>query len=406
MRCSTIPLVCLTFALVWQAPASALSTPITPAQRERAEQLIRQLGDRSFLAREQASYELARMGLAIKDLLVEASQGSDLEIRRRCQELLPRLLQADRKVRLEAFSADREGKEDHGLPGWKHFRQLAGNDEDARKLFIQIQKSDSARFLQDIEEAPERVGEIAWARCQELQQNLYGVAIAGGGGIIVSSGRGRTLDLTSIASLVAVLSDPEIRLPNTSAVYTVSNFLLQASSRAGVASSPAYKRLVLAWMRTYADQALYAQQVLNIAQNLGLPEGQKMVFDALAAHKIEGQQLGYLLANVGRLNKKEHLSLFESYLTDKTVVATPRVGTEAGTTQVRDIALGMLVNLTGQSHKDYGFFYTKRFKDRRLSSTSYRYNYYYLGFGNDKERDEAFKKWQAWKAKNKKTAKK
>src|SRR5437764_1072700 len=99
-------------------------SPLSPAEHRKALGLVRQLGDSSFPAREEASKQLFRMGLAVKDVLVEGSRDPDLEVRRRCRELLPAVLEADRQARLDAFIADREGKQDHHLPGWQRYRKI------------------------------------------------------------------------------------------------------------------------------------------------------------------------------------------------------------------------------------------------------------------------------------------
>jgi hypothetical protein len=60
----------------------------TPANRERIQVLIRQLGDNSFQAREQASGELAARGIAALPFLRQALKESDLEIVRRAEGCL------------------------------------------------------------------------------------------------------------------------------------------------------------------------------------------------------------------------------------------------------------------------------------------------------------------------------
>jgi hypothetical protein len=386
-------------------PGARAATSLTPAERKRAEDLIRQLGDPSYPVREEASKALYEMGLAVKDLLIDGSSHADLEVRRRCQELLPRVLEADHKARLEAFLDDEEGKGDgHGLAGWERYRKLAGTGPEARKLFAQMQKGDSARFLQDIEATPDRAGEILVARAAELQQRMYGTRFGLIKGGVAYRGSPTALELPDIASLVCVAADPEVNLPNTTAYYNVGNFLQQPASRSGLGSkdSPTpYRKLVLAWMKRGIGEGNTAQYVINIATNIGIAETGDLAVEALRKRKITGRALGYVLVAIGKMGEKKHVPILESYLKDKDVVITIRVNKDTSTTQVRDVALAMLVHLTGQPHAKYGFFYVKRFaagRSGRVVASAYKFNPYYLGFTSDAERAAAFKKWQEYKA--------
>src|SRR5271165_1606608 len=83
--------------------ASPGRADIVPAPEE----LVRRLGDESYPVREEAGKQLLRLGVAARDALLNGVKNSDLEIRRRCRDLLPSILEADRKARLAAFVADK-----------------------------------------------------------------------------------------------------------------------------------------------------------------------------------------------------------------------------------------------------------------------------------------------------------
>lgn len=61
-----------------------------------------------------------------------------------------------------------------------------------------------------------------------------------------------------------------------------------------------------------------------------------------------------------------------------------------GVVQVRDVALAMLVHITGQSHKDYSFGFTTVGQPFQVNST------YNMGFLEDAKRQEALAKWDAY----------
>src|SRR5437763_1722749 len=72
------------------------------AERQRLEQLIRQLGDDAFAARERAADELVRAGLPAVGLLRQAQADADVEVARRAERCLQRI----EKVPSTSLSAD------------------------------------------------------------------------------------------------------------------------------------------------------------------------------------------------------------------------------------------------------------------------------------------------------------
>jgi len=349
--------------------------------RQKTHDLVRQLGDASFQAREQASRELLALGLAAKEALQEGARDPDPEVRRRCEDLLPAVLEADRRARVQAFIADRRGAEtDHGLPGWQRFRQAAGDGAVARQLFVDIQKSEAAYFLEDVEKAPAKAAELCAGRCQYLQQKLYNPL----------DGRYTPLPLHEVAALLLVAADPKVRLPNA---YLVGNFLYQPAVRVAVAdkvSGAPFRHLVLVWLRRQLDDDNSTQYALQIITQLNLKEGLDVALEAARARKVKGVGLAAVLTAVGKLGEKEHVAILESYLDDTTLVSNFGLNRGGGTTQVGDVALAMAVHLTGQSHRDYGFYFAQ-------SNPSLKFYPHFLGFTSEAQRAQAQRKWQEWK---------
>src|SRR5260221_5664839 len=94
----------------------------------------------------------------------------------------------------------------------------------------------------------------------------------------------------------------------------------------------------------------------------------------------------------------DDLKKLDPLMEDKTVIG--RLGVVANgdptTTEMRDIALGIAVQATGQKMADYGF---ERFRELPAVSSVTSYTYYSQ---TEKKREEAFQKWKEWSAKNKK----
>src|SRR5690348_10910990 len=69
-------------------PARAAETVTRPQPGDIAE-LVRQLGADDFNVREEASRRLLKIGLPAREALLAGTKNRDLEIRRRCRELMP-----------------------------------------------------------------------------------------------------------------------------------------------------------------------------------------------------------------------------------------------------------------------------------------------------------------------------
>ena len=368
------------------APAAA-PAPLSQADQEKARQLVRQLGDRSYEARTLASRQLFKMGLSVKDVLLEGSKDADPEVRRRCRELLPAVLEADRLARIDAFVADKEGKKDHDLPGWRRFRQVAGADAEARKLFVEMQKGESCTFLIDVDKSPGHAGELCYARCQHMQEKLYGRFRTG-----IATTDHTPVTLAEMAAVMLVASDPKVQMPNFSS-YMVGNFLYQQVARNALSGNKPtpFRKLVLAWIERQLGDDNGLQYALNMAVNLELKECLDIAVKAAKEKKVKGQGLGAVLTTLGKMGGKEHMPLLEAQLSDTTVIGNFGINRGSGTTEVRDAALAMLVHMTKQSHKDYGFLFAD-------ANAGLMFNAVFLGFSNNAQRDKAHRKWKDWKA--------
>ena len=159
------------FAIVLLASGSVWASPtvpaLSPADKERALQLVYKLGDRSFKVRQAASGELVRMGRAVESVLRQGMQYPDAEIRERCKHLLPLALSYEREKELLAFLADQDDKSKNPLPGWPRFKELAGNDKYARLLFADLYRA-QGEFMETLAKDPASLKPVLQTRCQEL----------------------------------------------------------------------------------------------------------------------------------------------------------------------------------------------------------------------------------------------
>ena len=207
--------------------------------------------------------------------------------------------------------------------------------------------------------------------------------------------------LAEIAPLLLIAADPKVTIPAQHR-YLFGNLLYQTvvqnELRAG--RSTPFRKIVLVWMERQAEDQVTAQILFDTINNLQLKEGLPLALKAVKNKKLKGSGVAHALVTIGRLGDKEHLAVLESCLDDKNQFCGfgigGRGGNVQGNTEVRDVALAMLVRLTKQSFKDYGFAIAGLGYDHLMNNANY------LGFSSNKKREQALAKWKAWKASQKK----
>src|SRR5262245_44147231 len=127
--------------IFWFAFAIAVlavtESAVPSSQESDAQKLVRQLGDESFAIRQAAYKKLQELGKDAVSALQEGARHADPEIRRQCNSLLKPLEGSALQARLDAFVADKQGKAEHDLPGWKTYCKVVGSDAAARSFFIE-----------------------------------------------------------------------------------------------------------------------------------------------------------------------------------------------------------------------------------------------------------------------------
>src|SRR5262249_33537194 len=192
-----------------------------------AVELVRQLGAGKFEEREEATKKLLAMGRPAKQALLDGLKTNDPEIRTRCERILVLVLEQDYKARLDAFIADKEGKQGHDLPGWQRFSKLVGNDAQARELFVEMAQA-QRQVLEESQTTPDRLGENLAAECQALfQRQVVGPTAA----------QRKQISLGDVATFLFVASDPKIPVTEQGRALT-ANLLYQPVFSNGIKSGP------------------------------------------------------------------------------------------------------------------------------------------------------------------------
>lgn len=369
-------------------PASAEEGPTEQDPAKLAVQLVARLSSPSYRAREHATLELSKLGLPAKGALLEGLKSPDAEVRIRCQRVLAVVLEQDFQARLQAFASDRDGNSDYQLPGWERFRKQVGFDTNSRGLFVEMQRAEPG-VMEASESSAERAGEVLSLRCQQIQEMLYGA----------NFGERKQPGLGTLTSLFFLAADPNVPIADQT-VNNLGNFSYQTSIQSAISGGPRtelLRKLLGAWVgRTVNSAGQFHGLVLSLRYDLR--EGLEPAVTVCQQAGAQPNVMQYAILVVGKFGNKEHLKTLEPLLQNNGLCMTYQVNNEQYKAEVRDLALAVMVHLTGQDLKEYGFA-------RAEKNSMFLYNPASLGFRETDNRQAGFDKWNTWSEEQKKVAK-
>jgi hypothetical protein len=120
--------------------------------------------------------------------------------------------------------------------------------------------------------------------------------------------------------------------------------------------------------------------------------GLQQATEAIAQQTNSSSKLHYAMIGLGRFGNEGHIRLLTPLLENRTVCHrwSNRALKKDGTinVEVRDVALVVLLHMTGKDPRDYGFTLLKE-------NPETLYYVYTFGFKDDEEREAAHAKWAA-----------
>lgn len=351
------------------------------SQSEQVARLIQQLGAQSFAVRQRAQRELIAAGRAAKDVLAIACDSPDAEVRQRARQALAEVLDADFQVRLDAFLADDTGPEGHDLPGWERFRALAGDGPLARRLFGDMQRAER-ELLEAAETDPKRAGDVLESRCAQVGQNLSELA--------AGSNRPNAVPSATLAALLLVAANEQvpISLQAGGNLYQFCRGRTLEQAMLARNTGDILRRMLVAWVtRRFSSDSMIAYWNIALGMDNEIKESLTPAIAVLSAGGVPAHWAPWAILAVGKFGGPEQTALLEPLLNDSRSIAVPNRGRQELDAQVRDVALAVLVHLSGQQLADYGFSQARRHTSCLFVADS-------LGFNDPEARDRALKKWR------------
>jgi hypothetical protein len=336
------------------------------------------------------------MGMRAERSLLAGAQDRDPEVRGRCERVLQQVRQDALEARIRAFEGAGDRQATVTLPGWERFREVVGDDSEARRLFADMWRAEPVLLRMA---ARRHAG--TEAEFEARRSSFDEIADASGRYEIQVS-------QAQIATLLFIAADKGVKFsapPGTSLMTTLaraSNLSLAPTGRSGLV-----RRLVVHFIEGQRDPWPYPPGQLGAspipgtlmtAIDLNLTEILQYALCQLKDPKASTQSRAAAAVVVARFGGRKHIPDLESALGDTGI--TGRLQWSSGnkhvetTTRVQDVALAMLVGLTGQKYADYKFLAADNpmFDPLVRPATWLR-----IAFANDTTRRVALRQWEAWK---------
>lgn len=368
-------------------PAAATESPNKQVTVDDVRRWIKELSHDSFPVRQNAAAKLLDAGAIARDPLVELAVGPDPETRSAARRLIALIDRAEFRRRLDAFAADTDGKQGLTLPGWEPFQKIAAKDPDARALFVDMQRQEGSLLAAAFGAAKQSADDFWERRLQRVAQWQVG------------GDRTAMPSMGSCATMVFLGTLPEMKASDA-ATQQIQFIIQRPPVKEVLASSTsqvAMQKLVLNWLLQCpnTNEALLLQR-LQIIFTHGLKNALPLALSVCGGDPqylhVQPMTKATAILIVGQFGDREHIPQLEPLLEDASVCMPPQVlvpGQPPTSVQVRDVALNVLLILTGQSPADYGYTSAKMSSPRTFTLQT-------LSRDNDQQRAEAIAKWKKW----------
>ena len=348
------------------ALASLIGAPTPPAANPTAkpEELIRLLGDKSYRIREVAARELIRRGSASVAALTVATKDADPEVSERARQLLPQAASVERNEKLALLTKDVSAPPPKGLAGLGRFLKATGDTKEARELYAEMMAT-HYRTVEaaetDAKAAAEQFANFGNEAYQKWQTG------ARAGRYSYDNLFGGRPDITFF---LFMSGDSRIRnfdpgLGRSSILFSGSQLTKAIADKD---ASPAMRKLFLDWLENEPQPYMQQRGFLLAAQG-GLKEALPILVRLLEKKDNNPYGKAQVMVALIKLGTKENIKLLDPYLKDETNIGSINFGNGPPlSVQVRDVAMGVQVQLAGQKLTDYGF-------DNRFGGAGLSYHY-------------------------------
>ena len=225
------------------------------------------------------------------------------------------------------------------LPDWTRISDMAGKDDTARMLFVDMYSSEGA-LLDALDKDPKNFGPKLNARVQQLQQILW-----------TPWGTQGNVGLGQVVALLFAASDSRLNF-DLNSFYMVTNFLYQQNIQQAFRSDAASRKVFAAFVEQRCKDQNTLQNVIHLVLQLEIKELVPVALKMATAKDTQAYNKATAVMIVGRMGTKEDAEKLEPLLADQTSLGAAMVGTTRIDAQLRDVVLAALIEANGQSVTD------------------------------------------------------
>lgn len=325
--------------------------PSSEVTQKRIDELIQKLGKDSYVSRQRAAEELVKCGMRTKAALFAGMQSKDLEIAVQCRRLWC-------DVRIDV--------------AWQQAREVIGYSPQSRELFDKMFLA-APEVWYELAETPRTTDVVFKERREQLQEQLKDKQAGNWEG--------------ALANLLYFGVQFKMRRPQQE-LPRVDDLLSTGRSQQAFADNELLRKLLDKWMIvTRTDGPAF--DCLLIALRDRSPQAAEIARDLIRDRKTPAKQRQYALLALATSNRPEDGKLIDDALNDSSSLDVLFTKGLVIKSQLRDVALAVQINRSGQNPADFGFNYLRP-DSRTIYSPST------LGFLDAAERDAAFQNWSAF----------
>ena len=377
--------VCL---LLWNV-AEAGTQEIENAATHRIDELIQQLSDRKFSIRQQAMGQLVALGGEAIPALKFAISDGNRETRFRALRVLDAVEENVFQQKLEEFLQAGVGDDKVSLPGWRRFCEQIDETSESRRLFVTMSRS-APRVMRSVDRGIGETGAAVDRRCIEVQLEM-------------SKGRRDVIPLGTVAALLFAAGIEDVKLARNSikTVFSVCNYeafraemyTVISTNRIRYKSTPRSNMLRELFAGCLGQcESWDAQMALSLAMRYNIRQCVKRSLYLINDKKTPCHVVQIAMIAVGKFGELEHIPVLEQRIDDTGFCGTiQRIENVQYRTQLRDVAIAVMLTIAGENPKEYGFV-------RMQYSTTRQVNYSTIGFAEESKRMETRAKWDAFRS--------
>ena len=347
---------------------------------------IKQLNHDAYPVRQAAAEQLLNTGMPARDPLLKVADGPEPETRAAARRLVALIDRSEFHRRLDAFARDEGSVQGLTLPGWEKFRERVGDDDASRALFVDMQRQEGALLAAVFGPSPQPLHGIWEERLVRLVQ--WQVTVGD---------RSVSPQLGTCATMLFLGSLAETDVSERGAVL-VENLIQRPPIRENLQAGnyrDAIRRLVVGWIMYCPNQnEVILNRRLYMASMNQLPETLPLALEVAHAAgnyaSVQPPTRAAAVLLVGQLGGAGHVQRLEPLLEDATVCSVAAPGQAATSVQIRDVALAVMLHLTGQRPADYGYVHARMQPEQMFQLPT-------LSIENDQQRVRALDNWRAWR---------